>query len=58
MKKGPMIPDKQEEKQALNWEVPDFQYKDQNGKSFGLSDWRGGMAPNAMFTVVLMSVHR
>ncbi|MFD1426431.1 protein SCO1/2 [Kroppenstedtia sanguinis] len=41
----------QEEKQALNWEVPDFQYKDQNGKSFGLSDLKGKVwLSNAMFT--------
>ncbi|GGA40943.1 lipoprotein [Kroppenstedtia guangzhouensis] len=41
----------QEEREALNWEVPDFQYKDQNGKPFGLSDLKGKVwLSNAMFT--------
>ncbi|OYD08592.1 hypothetical protein CHM34_05285 [Paludifilum halophilum] len=31
----------QKEQQALNWEVPDFQYTDQDGELFGLSDLDG-----------------
>ncbi|GGE18494.1 SCO1 protein [Marinithermofilum abyssi] len=31
----------QEKQPPLNWKVPDFTYKDQNGKPFGLSDLKG-----------------
>lgn len=42
---------KEAPKQALNWEVPDFEYTNQDGKKIGLSDLEGKVwLTNVMFT--------